>query len=96
MHTDDRYEAHVPCGLLNSSIYGRPFQTGTPGVHGDGRRQAARRTPDEAHGTVPKHTGVSKRTYNQTDIEELDVVQAEIDRVVQRVLSEGSAFPGTE
>jgi hypothetical protein len=41
----------------------------------------------EAHGIVPRHTDVSKRTYNRTTIEELEVVRAEIDELVEELLS---------
>jgi SAM-dependent methyltransferase len=44
----------------------------------------------EAHGTVPKYTDRSKRAYNQLTIEELEPVQAEIDRLVEEALTEGS------
>jgi adenine-specific DNA-methyltransferase len=48
----------------------------------------------EAHEIVPEHTDVSKREYNQTPIEALAVVQAEIDDLVEEMLAEGSLFPG--
>jgi len=47
----------------------------------------------EAHEIVPEHTDVSKRKYNKTSIEELEVVQARIDELVEEMLSEGSLFP---
>jgi hypothetical protein len=48
----------------------------------------------EAHDVVPEHTDVSKREYNRTTIEELEVVQAEIDELVERMLTEGSVVSG--
>ncbi|PSQ21106.1 type I restriction endonuclease subunit M [Halobacteriales archaeon QS_9_67_15] len=110
--TDDEYEAHFLCGLLNSSVY----QTSLEGVASEGKSSLTktvvsglelpeyRETEDserlaelsmEAHEIVPEHTDVSKRTYNETSIEELEVVQAEIDELVEEMLSEraGSLFP---
>jgi hypothetical protein len=46
----------------------------------------------EAHEIVPRHTDVSKRAYNDTTIERLEIVQAEIDRRVENLVSEGSLF----
>ena len=48
----------------------------------------------EAHDVVPEHTDVSKREYNRTTIEGLEVVQAEIDELVERMLTEGSVVSG--
>ncbi len=48
-----------------------------------------------AHRIVPEHTDVSKRAYNRASIEELESVQAEIDSLVERLLSAGSIFPET-
>lgn len=42
----------------------------------------------QAHRIVPEHTDVSKRAYNETTIDELEAVQAEIDRTVEDMLSE--------
>lgn len=46
----------------------------------------------KAHEIVPQHTDVSKRTYNKNSIEELEVVEAEVDKLVREMLSarEGS------
>jgi len=44
----------------------------------------------EAHQVVPEHTDVSKREYNEKTVEELEVIQAEIDELVEEMLSEGS------
>lgn len=41
-----------------------------------------------AHGIVPEYTHLSKRAYNDTDIEELAAVQGDIDELVDRILSE--------
>ncbi len=49
----------------------------------------------EAHEIVPQHTDVSKRAYNEKHIEELEVLQAEIDRIVEAMLSEGAVVPDT-
>ncbi|GGJ08583.1 hypothetical protein GCM10008995_18030 [Halobellus salinus] len=59
--------------------------------------EATRRLADlsmEAHEIVPQHTDVSKRAYNKTNIEELELVQAEIDGIVEAMLSEGSVGHG--
>jgi hypothetical protein len=48
----------------------------------------------EAHDVVPEYTDVSKREYNRTTIEGLEVVQAEIDELVERMLTEGSVVSG--
>ena len=58
--------------------------------------EASRRLAElsmEAHEIVPQHTDVSKRAYNETDIEELELLQAEIDGIVEAMLSEGSVLP---
>lgn len=47
----------------------------------------------QAHNIVPKYTDTSKRKYNKTNIEELEEVQAEIDQIVEDMLSEGTLFP---
>ncbi|WP_168216308.1 N-6 DNA methylase [Halorussus halobius] len=108
--TDDKYEAHFLCGLLNSSIY----QKSIKGIASEGKSSLSKtaisklelpeykETEDskrlaelsmQAHGIVPQHTDVSKRKYNKKSIEELEVVQAEIDELVEEMLSEGSLFP---
>jgi hypothetical protein len=108
--TDDNYEAHFLCGLLNSAIY----QKSIKGIASEGKSSLSKtvisklelpeykETDDskllaelsmEAHEIVPQHTGVSKRKYNKLNIEELEVVQAEIDELVEEMLSEGSLFP---
>ena len=107
--TDDKYEAHFLCGLLNSSIY----QKSIKGIASEGKSSLSKTVisklelPEykesedskqlaelsmEAHEIVPEHTDVSKRKYNKKNIEELDVVQAEIDELVEEMLSEGSLF----
>lgn len=50
----------------------------------------------EARDIGPEHTDASERRYNETEIEELAVVQAEIDELVEGMLAEGegSLFPG--
>ncbi len=109
--TDDKYEAHFLCGLLNSSIY----QKSIGGIASEGKSSLSKtvisklelpeykETDDsvrlaelsmEAHEIVPQHTDMSKRKYNKLNIEELEVVQAEIDEVVEEMLSEKSLFPG--
>jgi hypothetical protein len=45
------------------------------------------RDPDD--GTI----SLSKRAYNKTTIDELEVVQAEIDRLVEELLADGTLFP---
>jgi len=108
--TDDRYEAHFLCGLLNSSIY----QKSLKGIASEGKSSLSKtvisklelpeykKTEDskrlaelsmEAHEIVPQHTDVNKRKYNKKSIEELEVVQAEIDELVEEMLSDGSLFP---
>jgi len=108
--TDDKYEAHFLCSLLNSSIY----QKSIKGIASKGKSSLSktvisklqlpeyRETEDskrlaelsmEAHEIVPEHTDVSKREYNKKNIEELEVIQAEIDELVEEMLSEGSLFP---
>ena len=108
--TDDKYEAHFLCGLLNSSIY----QKSLKGIASEGKSSLSKTVisklelPEykenedserlaelsmEAHEIVPQHTDVSKRKYNKMTIEELEVVQAEIDELVEEMLSEGSLFP---
>jgi hypothetical protein len=108
--TDNKYEAHFLCGLLNSSIY----QKSIKGIASEGKSSLSKtiisklelpeyqETEDskqlaelsmEAHEIVPEHTNVSKRKYNKTNIEELDVIQAEMDKLVEEMLSEGSLFP---
>lgn len=47
----------------------------------------------QAHDIVPEHTDMSKRSYNKTTIDELEEVQAEIDQIVEDMLSEGTLFP---
>ncbi|MFB6162977.1 MAG: N-6 DNA methylase [Halococcoides sp.] len=107
--TDDRYEAHFLCGLLNSS----PYQQSISGVASEGKASLSKTVisnlalpeyPDtadskrlaelsmDAHEIVPRHTDARKRTYNEKTIEELDVVQAEIDQLVDVMLSDGSIF----
>jgi hypothetical protein len=109
--TDNKYEAHFLCGLLNSSIY----QKSIKGIASEGKSSLSKtvisklelpeykKTEDskrlaelsmKAHGIVPEHTDVSKRKYNNKSIEELEAVQAEIDELVEGMLSEGSLFPG--
>ncbi len=108
--TDNEYEAHFLCGLLNSSIY----QKSIKGIASEGKSSLSKtvisklelpeykETEDskrlaelsmEAHGIVPQHTNVSKRKYNKKSIEELEIVQAEIDKLVEEMLSDGSLFP---
>ncbi len=108
--TDNEYEAHFLCGLLNSSIY----QKSIKGIASEGKSSLSktvisklelpefRETEDskrlaelsmEAHGIVPQHTDMSKRAYNKKNIEDLEVVQAEVDELVEGMLSEGSLFP---
>ncbi|WP_117368105.1 N-6 DNA methylase [Natrarchaeobaculum sulfurireducens] len=108
--TDDEYEAHFLCGLLNSSIY----QKSIKGIASEGKSSLSKtvvsklelpeykQTEDserlaelsmEAHEIVPQHTNVSKRKYNKKTIEELEIVQAKIDELVEEMLSEGSLFP---
>jgi hypothetical protein len=43
-----------------------------------------------AHGIVPEHIHLSKRAYNDTEIEELAVVQATIDDLVEQLLANGA------
>ncbi len=109
--TDDRYEAHFLCGLLNSSLY----QKSLKGIASEGKSSLSKtvisklelpgykKTEDsrrlaelsmEAHRIVPQHTDVSKRRYNKKSIEELEIVQAEIDELVEEMLTKGSLFPG--
>lgn len=45
-----------------------------------------------AHDIVPQHTDMSKRSYNKTTINELKEIQAEIDMVVEDMLSDGTLF----
>ncbi|WP_418280418.1 type I restriction endonuclease subunit M [Halorubrum sp. DTA98] len=45
-----------------------------------------------AHGIVPEHTDTSKRAYNGTTIDELERVQAEIDRIVERLVADDTTF----
>ena len=108
--TDDKYEAHFLCGLLNSSIYQRSIKD----IASEGKSSLSKavisklelpeytETEDskllaelsmKAHEIVPEHTGVSKRQYNKTSIEDLEVVQAEIDEIVEGMLSQGTLFP---
>jgi type I restriction-modification system DNA methylase subunit len=47
----------------------------------------------KAHNIVPQYTDVSKRSYNKTTIDELEEVQAEIDTIVENMLSDGTLFP---
>jgi hypothetical protein len=102
--TDDKYEAHFLCGLLNSAIY----QKSIKGIASEGKSSLSKTVISRldlpayneteeskrlaelsmaAHGIVPQHTDVSKRAYNRTSIEELDAVQAEIDDLVEGLLS---------
>ena len=104
--TDDEYEAHFLCGLLNSSIY----QQSIKGIASEGKSSLSKavisklelpeykKTEDSerlaelsmaAHQIVPEHTDVSKRTYNETSIKELETVQAEIDDLVAGMHSTG-------
>lgn len=108
--TDDKYEAHFLCSLLNSSIY----QKSIKGIASEGKSSLSKtvisklelpeytETEDskrlaelsmDAHEIVPQHTDVRKRTYNEKSIEDLEIVQAEIDELVEEMLSEGSLFP---
>lgn len=102
--TDNRYEAHFLCGLLNSS----PYQQSLDGIASQGKSSLSktvvsrlklpryRETPERlalaklsmrAHEIVPRHTDTSKRKYNRTNIDELSVVQANIDALVEELLS---------
>lgn len=49
----------------------------------------------QAHDIVPQYTDRSKRAYNQLTIEELEPIQAEIDRLVEESLAEGE-FRGSQ
>lgn len=105
--TDERYEAHFLCGLLNSS----PYQQSLDGIASQGKSSLSktvvsrlelpqyRETAEQeglaelsmtAHSIVPQHTDMSKRKYNQTSIDELAVVQANIDALVEEMLSDES------
>jgi hypothetical protein len=44
----------------------------------------------EAHDIVPAYTDRSKRAYNQLAIDELEPIQAEIDRLVEEMLADGT------
>jgi len=103
--TDDEYEAHFLCGLLNSAVY----QKSMGGIASEGKSSLSKAVvsklelpayePTEdgerlaelsvaAHEIVPRHTDVSKREYNDTTIRELELIQAEIDELVERMVSE--------
>ncbi|GAB7089880.1 hypothetical protein JCM18237_01510 [Halorubrum luteum] len=45
----------------------------------------------DAHDIVPRHTDVSKRTYNRTEIEAVTTIQAEIDELAERLLARGES-----
>ncbi|WP_137284312.1 N-6 DNA methylase [Halorussus salinisoli] len=45
----------------------------------------------QAHEIVPEYTDTSKRAYNERTIPELEPVQAEIDRLVEEIVSDGSS-----
>ncbi|MFC6724379.1 N-6 DNA methylase [Halobium palmae] len=110
--TDDEYEAHFLCGLLNSAVYQKSIEGIASGgksglsktVIGELELPEYRETEEsrrlaelskEAHEIVPRYTDVSKRRYNERTVEELEVVQAEIDELVEGMLSEGSLFPAS-
>jgi adenine-specific DNA-methyltransferase len=105
--TDNRYEAHFLCGLLNSS----PYQQSLDGIASQGKSSLSKTVVSRlelpqyhetakqeelaelsmtAHEIVPRHTDTSKRKYNQTNIQELSVVQASIDALVEEMLSDRS------
>ncbi|MFC4450857.1 N-6 DNA methylase [Halorussus aquaticus] len=57
--------------------------------------EASRRLADlsmRAHEIVPEYTDTSKRAYNERTIPELATVQAEIDRTVEEMLTDGTLF----
>jgi hypothetical protein len=102
--TDDEYEAHFLCGLLNSAAYQRSLEElasegkaslsksvvselRLPEYRGTERERRIAERSMTAHGIVPEYTHLSKRAYNDTEIEELTVVQAEIDECVEQLLS---------
>jgi hypothetical protein len=66
-----------------------------PEYQGSEEEQRLAELSMEAHGIVPEHTDVSKREYNRTTIEELEVVQSEIDDIVEEMLAETPASPGS-
>ncbi|MWG35153.1 N-6 DNA methylase [Halomarina oriensis] len=110
--TDDEYEAHFLCGLLNSAVYQRSLR----GIASRGKAslsktvvsrlelpayeetEESRRLAElsmAAHDIVPRYIDVSKRAYNERTVEELATVQADIDELVESMLSEGSSGPAT-
>ncbi|MBB6646296.1 N-6 DNA methylase [Halobellus ruber] len=111
--TDDEYEAHFLCGLLNSA----PYQRSIEGMASEGKASLSKAVVSElrlpeyrgtgperrlaersmaAHRIVPEYTHLSKRAYNDTEIEELAAIQAEIDDLAGRMLSGGGAGLGGE
>jgi len=102
--TEDRYEAHFLCALLNSLPYqqslkalaseGKSSLSKTvvsrltlPPYQGTAEQETLAELSVAAHEIVPKHTDVSKRQYNRQSIAELDHVQADIDALVEELLS---------
>ena len=104
--TDDEYEAHFLCGLLNSA----PYQRSIEELASDGKASLSKAVVSElrlpeyrgtdperrlaersmaAHRIVPEYTHLSKRAYNDTEIGDLAAIQAEIDDLVDRMLSSG-------
>ena len=116
--TDNRYEAHFLCALLNSSLYQRSLRD----IAADGKASLSKTVvsrlelppwPDTeesarlaelsmaAHEIVADYLDdhrppeastltLSKRAYNATTIDELEPVQAEIDRLVESLLTAGA------
>lgn len=110
--TENEYEAHFLCALLNSSVYQRSLRDIASGGKSTLSKSVVsrlelpewQRTDDserlaelsmQAHDIVPEYTDVSKREYNQMTVDKLEIIQAEIDEIVESMLSngDGSLFP---
>lgn len=63
-------------------------QLSLPAYTGTGRQRRLADLSRRAHDIVPRHTDVSKREYNRTEIPALAAVQADIDRLVESALAD--------
>jgi adenine-specific DNA-methyltransferase len=64
-------------------------QLSLPTYTGTDRQRRLAHLSKRAHDIVPRHTNVSKREYNRTEIPALAAVQADIDRLVESTLADG-------
>jgi hypothetical protein len=63
-------------------------QLSLPRYTGTGHQRRLATLSKRAHDIVPRHTNVSKRAYNRTEVPALAAVQADIDRLVETALGD--------